>query len=416
MKLEMKVLEDNGTWELVYLPPGKRAIDSKWVYKITFKPTGEVERYKARLVARGFTQIPGVDYHETFAPVAKLVTVRCLIAVAAVRGWPLHQLDVNNAFLHGDLEEEVYMKVPEGFSRTGDHRVCRLKKSLYGLRQASRNWHARFTASLLDLGFRQSRADYSLFVSHHGDSFVVALIYVDDVILTGNDDAFITTVKRRLDSDFSIKDLGPLKFFLGVEVARSPSGIVLNQRKYAMDILEDSGLTGGRPSAFPMEQHNQLALAETPPITDPGQYRRLIGRLLYLTITRPDIQYAVNFLCQFIDSPKREHVEAAARILRYLKRAPGQGLFFPSASSLTLQAYCDADWGGCALTRRSTTGYLIRLGDAPISRRTKKQNIVARSSAEAEYRAMATTVSELLWLRALLQDLGAPQHGPTTLF
>ncbi|CAL1392356.1 unnamed protein product [Linum trigynum] len=415
MKQEIEALEANQTWELTTLPPGKKAIDSKWVYKVKFKPSGDIERFKARLVAKGFTQIPGVDYHDTFAPVAKMVTVRSLIAVAALRNWPLHQLDVNNAFLHGDLDEEVYMKMPEGFGQPNDTRVCRLKRSLYGLKQASRNWHAKFTSSLLQLGFKQSKFDYSLFIAHKGSTFVAALIYVDDVVLTGNNEQFISLVKQRLDNDFSIKDLGPLKFFLGIEVARSPNGIVLSQRKYAIDILEDSGLANGRPSAFPMEQHHQLGMANTPSSADPGQYRRLIGRLLYLTVTRPDLQYSVNFLCQFVADPKQEHFTAAARVLRYLKQSPGQGLFFPSHGSLQLEGFCDADWGGCALTRRSTTGYFIRLGAAPISWRTKKQSVVARSSAEAEYRSMATAVSELIWLRGLLVELGVPQTQSTPL-
>lgn len=258
MKNEIEALERNMTWTLERLPPSKRAIDSKWVYKIKYKPTGEVERFKARLVAKGFTQVEGVDFHETFAPVAKLVTVRSLLAVAVKKNWALHQLDVNNAFLHGDLEEEVYMKIPQGFAKEGDDRVCRLRKSLYGLRQASRNWHHKFTRALLDIGFYQTRADHSLFIFKKGTVYISALIYVDDIILTGNDDVKIDEVKRYLDECFSIKDLGPLKYFLGIEVARTPDGLVLSQRKYTLDILEDSGLQGCRPSPFPMEQNLRL--------------------------------------------------------------------------------------------------------------------------------------------------------------
>ena len=186
MKKEIHALEQNGTWTLENLPKGKKAIDSKWVYKIKFKPSGEVERYKARLVAKGCTQIEGWDYHETFAPVAKLVAVRTLLAIAVKRGWEIQQLDVDNAFLHGDLEEEVYMKIPQGFSNKNETRVCKLKKSIYGLKQASRNWYHKFTKSLIDLGYKQSRADHSLFIYKDADVYVAALIYVDGVILVGN--------------------------------------------------------------------------------------------------------------------------------------------------------------------------------------------------------------------------------------
>ena len=289
MAKEISALEANDTWTLQPLPPGKRAIDSKWVYKVKYHPDGSIERYKARLVAKGYTQIEGVDFHETFAPVAKLVTVRCLLAIAAARNWELHQLDVNNAFLHGDLEEDVYMKIPQGFAKQGEHRVCRLLKSLYGLRQASRNWYQKFTTSLLSIGFQKSSADHSLFLSSSGGYFVSVLIYVDDVIITGNDSTKITKLKQYLDAQFHIKDLGKLKYFLGIEVARSPVGIALSQWKYVLDILAECGLTGCKPVAFPMEQQHKLSLDLGDVCTDLGEYRRLIGRLLYLTITHPDI-------------------------------------------------------------------------------------------------------------------------------
>ncbi|CAL1391749.1 unnamed protein product [Linum trigynum] len=416
MQKEIDALVANGTWTLEPLPPGKRLIDSKWVYKIKYQPDGSIERFKARLVAKGFTQLEGIDFHDTFAPVAKLVTVRVLLAVAAQRNWSLHQLDVNNAFLHGDLDEEVYMRVPQGFARDGDTRVCRLRKSLYGLRQASRNWYAKFASALVDFGFTMSRADNSLFIYHTPEAFVAVLIYVDDVVLTGDAPEVIQSVKTFLHQRFSIKDLGVLKYFLGIEVARSPDGIVLSQRKYTLDILKDSGLGAARPSSFPMEQNHTLTRPTDDRADDVSSYRRLVGRLLYLTITRPDIAYSVNVLSQFVHSPSPDHIAAAHRVLRYLKTAPGQGLFLPSAGSLELIAYCDSDWAGCQSTRRSTTGYFVQLGGAPISWRAKKQRVVSRSSAEAEYRAMASATSEVLWLRFLLRELQVVQRAPTPLY
>ncbi|CAL1359264.1 unnamed protein product [Linum trigynum] len=412
MTREIRALEENGTWSLVFLPPGKRTIAAKWVYKIKFYLDETIERFKARLVAKGYTQIEGQDFHDTFAPVAKHVTIRCLIAIAVNRGWHLHKLDVNNAFLHGDLDEEICMEIPPGFRKPGDTRVCRLHKSLYGQRQASRQWYQKFTTSLCEFGFRSSPADAALFIYQRGSTFVTALIYVDDVILAVNDLDFISQVKQFLDKKFSIKDLGILRYFLGIEVARTFDGVVLNQRKYTLDILEDASVEASRPSSFPIEQNHQLTRTTDDLLADPSPYRRLVGRLLYLTVTRPDINFVVNILSRFVHAPSTVHWDAA---LRYLKSAPGQGLFFPKNSNLQLTAYCDADWGGCQRTRRSTTGFFISLGGAPISWSTKQQQVVARSSAEAEYRAMASTVSEVVWLRWLLAELGVPQTASTPL-
>ncbi|WRX26121.1 Reverse transcriptase [Theobroma cacao] len=337
MAKEILALEENKTWVLTTLPEGKHAIDSKWVYKVKYNPDGSVEHYKAQLVAK--------------------VIVRCLLTVVAARNWKLHQFDVNNAFLHGDLAEEVYMKIPQGFARNGEHRVCRLQKSLcrlqkslYGLRQASRNWYKKFTSSFIAIGYPQSHVDHSLFTSCHGKSLVAVLIYVDDVIITGTNLTRINFLKWYLDDKFHIKDLGKLIYFLGIEVARSPTGIALCQRKYVLDILVESGMMGSKPVAFPMEQHHQLIAGSGKPCEDPGQYWHLVGRLLYLTITRPDISYAVHILSQFMHDPRQPHLKAAYRVLYYLENAPGQSIFLPSDNSLTLRAYCDADWARCPLT------------------------------------------------------------------
>ncbi|KAI3808618.1 hypothetical protein L1987_24573 [Smallanthus sonchifolius] len=358
----------------------------------------------------------GVDYHETFALVAKLVTVRTLLAVAMKKDWIIHQLDVNNAFLHGDLDEEVYMKVPQGFSKEGETRVCRLRQSLYGLKQASRNWYHKFTKFLLSLDFKQSKADHSLFTYQKGGIYVAILIYVDNVIIVGNNAEKIQQTKQQLDEEFSVKNLGPLKYFLGIEVAKTSDRLVLSQRKYTLDILKDSGMLGCRPSAFPFEQGTKLDKGEEQARVDVTQYRRLVGRLLYLQATRPDITYAVNVLSQFVANPRRNHSEAANRVLRYLKGMPGQGILLPWEGQPVLTAYCDSDWLGCPFTRRSRTIYLLILGGSPISWKTKKQSVVSRSSAEAEYRAMASTVSEILWVRWLLKDMQVHITTPTLLF
>lgn len=415
MDSELLALEQNNTWTLTTLPPGHRAIGCKWVYKIKYHSDGTVERYKARLVAKGFTQREGIDYKETFAPVAKLITVRCLLAVASVRHWSLHQMDVHNAFLHGDLCEEVYMQLPPGLHRQGENNVCRLNKSLYGLKQASRSWFHKFSTAISQAGYQQSMADYSLFTKVRGDSFTAVLLYVDDMIITGNDEAAIRDLKQFLQSHFRIKDLGHLKYFLGVEVARSSQGIAISQRKYTLDIIDEAGLLGAKPAKFPMEENLRLSPTEGQLLHNASQYRRLVGKLIYLTITRPEISYSVHILSQFMQQPRKPHLDAVHRLLRYLKGSPGQGLLFPSNGSLTLKGYCDADWARCPLTRRSVTGYCIFLGGALVSWKTKKQSTVSRSSAEAEYRAMASATCELTWMKYLLADLQIDHKGPARL-
>ncbi|CAM8993843.1 unnamed protein product [Rhodiola kirilowii] len=408
MNKEIKALEGNNTWVLTELPKDKTVVDCKWIYKIKYLADGSIERFKARLVARGFTQVEGLDYHETFAPVAKMTTVRCLLAIAAARNWPLHQLDVDNAFLHGTLEEEVYMKLPPGFYRKekAAGKVCKLVKSLYGLKQASRQWFAKFSDSLIEFGFKSSLNDYSLFTLTKGDIFLILLVYVDDVIITGNSEELISEVKQFIHHKFKIKDLGHLKYFLGLEVARSTEGIFLNQRKYALELLEEHSLTDCKPAKTPIRLKHNLSMSTAPILNDQLQYRRLVGKLIYLTITRPDLAYPVHILSQFMQHPTEDHQSAALRLLRYVKAAPAQGILFPACSDLQLKAFCDADWAACPLTRRSITGHCVMLGPCVISWKTKKQPVVSRSSAESEYRSMAAVCCELTWLARLVSDMG----------
>ncbi|XP_058726224.1 uncharacterized mitochondrial protein AtMg00810-like [Vicia villosa] len=267
---------------------------------------------------------------------------------------------------------------------------------------------------LIQKGFHQSIFDYILFTFKSNHTTIFVLVYIDDIIITGNNEDAISDIKKFLAQAFSIKDLGNLSYFLGIEVSRSKKGIFLCQRKYTLDILSDSGMTGCQPSDFPMEQHLRLRPNEGSPLPDPTIYRRLIGCLLYLTVTRPDIQYAVNTLSQFMQSPCTTHLDAATRVLRYLKGSVGKGLFLSASSSLNLVGYADSDWAGCPTTRRSTTGYFTMLGSNPISWKTKKQTTISCSSAEAEYRSLATLSSELQWLKYLLSDLDIDHPQPIT--
>jgi len=254
MSDEIRALEINNTWKLVDLPEGKTPIGCKWVYKIKRRVDGNIERYKDRLVAKGYTQREGIDFIETYSPVAKLTTICMILVVAAVKDWHLEQLDVDTTFLDGDLTEEVYMEVPPGIINVKPNQVCHLTKSLYGLKQASRQWYEKLASYILTIGFIQSQADNSLFIKKLEKSFIALLVYVDDIILISDDMHEINTVKNLLNATFKIKDLGKLKYFLGLEIARTREGIHLCQKKYALEILDDAGMLGAKPATTPMQK------------------------------------------------------------------------------------------------------------------------------------------------------------------
>ncbi|GKB71124.1 retrovirus-related pol polyprotein from transposon TNT 1-94 [Tanacetum coccineum] len=278
---------------------------------------GSVEKYKARLVAKGFTQQEGIDFKETFAPVAKMVTVRALIALATHNNWLLEQLDVNNTFLHGDLYEKVYMKVPQGYTTSlPPNTVCKLNKSLYGLKQANKQWFTKLTDFLTSLHFQQSHADTSLFTLTQDGHTTLLLVYVDDILLTEE-----------------------------------------------------------KPIIISLDPTKQLNDKDGDILPDPSLYRTIIGKLIYLTITRPDLSFAAQLHSQFFKQPRTTHMKALIRVLRYIKLCPGQGLHFPTHNSLQLKAFCNSDWASCPIIRRSVTGYAIFLGPCLISWLSKKQPV-----------------------------------------
>ncbi|KAG7585690.1 Reverse transcriptase RNA-dependent DNA polymerase [Arabidopsis thaliana x Arabidopsis arenosa] len=416
---ERQAMEHNHTWEEGELPRGKKAVTSKWVFTIKYKSNGDIERYKARLVARGFTQTYGEDYRDTFAPVAKLHTVRVVLSLATNLEWELWQMDVKNAFLQGELEEEVYMKPPPGLE---DHnapgKVFKLKKAIYGLKQSPRAWYHKLSTTLLDRGFKKSEADNTLFTLPSKEGIVVILVYVDDIIISGNDKVGIQETKAFLKSVFDIKDLGELKYFLGIEVCRSKEGLFLSQRKYTLDLLSQVGKLGAKPAKTPLEDDykaNRKGELDNKPFEDVTKYRRLVGKLIYLTITRPDICFAVNVVSQHMQAPTLHHWNMVTRILKYLKGAPGQGIWMGCNKNTELVGYCDADYAGDTKDRRSTTGYCTFIGGNLVTWRSKKQKVVSLSSAEAEYRAMRKLTTELMWLKALLKDFGIDTSKPITM-
>lgn len=404
---EMEALLKNNTWNLVQLPNGKKTVGCKWVFSVKYKVDGSVERYKARLVAKGYTQTYGVDYQETFSPVAKLNTIRVLLSLAANLDWPLHQFDVKNAFLHGDLEEEVYMDIPPGYTvPSGDRTVCRLQRALYGLKQSPRAWFGRFSMAMKKYGFQQSNSDHTLFLKHQKGKVTVLIIYVDDMIITGDDTEEITKIQRQLGTEFEMKNLGGLKYFLGIEVARSNEGIFISQRKYVLDLLFEVGMLDCKPVDTPTIQNQKLGGDSDSAPTNKEQYQKLVGKLIYLSHTRPDIAYAVSVVSQYMQNPSEVHMDAVIRILRYLKYAPGRGLMFCKNNHLNVEGYTDADWAGSLSDRKSTSGYFTFVGGNLVTWRSKKQKVVALSSAEAEFRGMSKGLCELLWLKRLLTEIG----------
>ncbi|KAL8156345.1 hypothetical protein AgCh_001442 [Apium graveolens] len=419
MQKELTALEHNNTWILVFLPLGKKTIGCKWVYKVKYHSNGEIERYKARLVAKGYTQSEGIDYHDTFAPVAKMVTIRTLFVVEAAKGWIVEQLDVNNAFFQGDLHEEVYMSLPLGYIHNSNvsNLVCKLIKSIYGLKQASRYWFEKLTACLLEAGYKQSLTDTSMFTFNQDGIFVVAVVYVDDILLSGNNHEAIVALKQLLHVKFSIKDLGNLKYYLGLEISRTPAGIFVSQKKFIHDLLASANFTDCRPLSVPIDPHLNLFddIQSGPLIDNPSVYRALVGKLLYLNSSRPDISFSVQILSQYLHAPRVKNMVALTRVLRYLKWTIGHGMFFPVDNSLSLKMYSDSDWAGDANDRKSVGVYCLLLGSIAISWRSKKQAVTSRSSAEAEYRALADASYEILWFLNILTDLGVSFDCPDPL-
>lgn len=308
---EIKALEKSGIWEFVDLPRGKKTVGRKRVFTVKYKSDGLIGRYKARLVAKGFTQSYGIDYQETLAPVAKLNTIRVLLSLAANLNWQLCRLDVKNAFLNGDLAEEVFMDIPSGFERFyGMGKVCKLRKSFYGLKQSPRAWFDRFSKAVKRHSYSQAQADHTLFYKSLNGKLSILIVYVDDISITGDDVEEAKKMKNFLAREFEIKDLGPMKYVLRMEVARSKRGISVSQGKYTLDLLKETGFLGSKPVDTPIEANRKIGYAKGEVPVDKGRCQRLVGRLIYLSQTRPDITYAISVVSQFMHEPYEEPLEA----------------------------------------------------------------------------------------------------------
>lgn len=411
---EFDALLKNGTWTLVPRDTTINLVGCKWLFRIKRNPNGTIARYKARLVAKGYTQTPGVDFKETFAPVVKPQTIKVVITLALTYGWSMHQLDVNNAFLQGNLTEDVFMEQPPGFihSEFPNH-VCKLKKAIYGLRQAPRAWHDALKSFVLSYGFTTSLSDSSLFTYNKDGVQAFLLVYVDDIIVTGSQTQFLNIFINELSTRFSIKNLGFPHYFLGVELVPTKDGILLSQHGHIRELLLKFKMAEAKPVATPLCTSTPLKLLDGSAAVDAKQFRSIIGGLQYLTITRPDLSFAVNKLSQFMHQPTELHLQQLKRILRYLKLTINHGLSLKKPQHMQLHAFSDADWAGNLDDRTSTSAYIIYLGGNPISWLSKRQRTVARSSTEAEYRSVAQAAAEVMWLINLLGELGIKPQTPT---
>lgn len=356
MSAEFDAHTTHHTWDLVPSAPSQNVVGCKWVFTIKYLADGGLDRYKSRLVAQEFTQQYGVDYSETFSPVIKSTTIRLVLEVATTKAWLIKQLDVNNAFLQGELTEEVYMLQPPGFvDKDRPTHVCRLRKPIYGLKQAPRAWYLALKQHLIDIGFTNSLADASLFIHNRGSSYTYVLVYVDDILVTGNDSFLVTNVLTFLSDRFSIKDPVDLHYFLGIEAIRSKHGLHLMQSKYILDLLSKTSMTDAKPVSTPLQTSPKLTIYSGTTLDDASQFRSIVGSLQYLAFTRPDIAYTVNRLSQFMHRPTTDHWQAARRVLRYLAGTLTHGIYIHANSPISLHAFSDADWAGDTDDYVSTT-------------------------------------------------------------
>ncbi|KAI5344133.1 hypothetical protein L3X38_012010 [Prunus dulcis] len=417
MKDELNMIEKNDTWELVDRSMDKPVIGVKWVFKTKLNLDGSVQKNKARLVAKGYSQKPGVDYNETFAPVARLDTIRTLIALAAQKGWQLYQLDVKSAFRNGILEEEVYVDQLEVFVVKGsESKVYKLHKALYGLKQAPRAWYSEIDGYFAEYGFTKSQSKATLYVKARGEaSILIVSIYVDDIVYTGNDQEMIEDFKKDMKEKYEMTDLGLLHHFLGMGVIQTPTSKFIHQKKYATTLLSRFGLNECKPVSIPLVTSEKLSKDDGSGLASEEQYRRIVGSLLYLTATRPNIMFATSLLARFMHCPTSKHLGTAKHVLRYVKGILDYGLEYVKGKVAVLIGYCDSDWSGSVDDSKSTSGYAFSFGSGVFAWASVKQNCVALATAEAEYISASEATTQAIWLRFVLEDFGELQTEATPL-
>ncbi|GJR18179.1 retrovirus-related pol polyprotein from transposon TNT 1-94 [Tanacetum coccineum] len=373
----------------------------------TVDEIGGILKYKARLVACGYHQEEGIDFEESFALVARLDAIRIFLAYAAHMNMIVYQMDVKTAFLNGILREEVYVSQPDGFvDQDNPNHVYKLKKALYGLKQAPRAWYDLLSKFLLSQEFSKGTVDPTLFIRRQGKDILLVQIYVDDIIFASTTPELCDQFSKIMCSQFKMSMMGKISFFLGLQISQSPRGIFLNQSKYALESLKKYGMESSDPVDTPMVEKSKLDEDTQGKAVDPTHYRGMIGTLMYLTASRPDLTFVVCMCARYQAKPTEKHLHAVKRIFKYLRGTVNRGLWYPKDSSIALTAYADADHVGCQDTRRSTSGCMQLLGDRLVSWSSKRQKSAAISSTEAEYIAMSGCCAQILWMRSQLTDYG----------
>ncbi|WZY76517.1 hypothetical protein YC2023_022901 [Brassica napus] len=382
MEEEIKSIQKNQTWELCLLPDGAKCIGVKWIYKTKLNEHGEINKHKARLVAKGYSQEHDIEYTEVYAPVARMDTIRAILATAAQMSWEIHQLDVKSAFLHGVLTEDVYIQQPKGYEVEGEEdQVYKLHKALYGLKQAPRAWFSRIKEYFTNEGFMKSQNEETLFqkFNDQGNTLIVS-VYVDDLIYIGDDISMMKEFKESMQREFDMTDLGKMRYFLGLEVLQTPHGIHVSQEKYAMEVLKHFDMENCNSVCNPMVPGNKLDMDEGGNRVDETFYKKIIGSLMYITTTRPDLQFSVSLLSRYMSNPTDLHLQAAKRVLRYLKGTMDFGIWYKRGGKGELLVYTDSDFAGDIDSRKSTSGYVFVMDGAAVAWSLKKQPIVTQSS------------------------------------
>ncbi|KAK1415074.1 hypothetical protein QVD17_30844 [Tagetes erecta] len=407
MQEELLQFRKQEVWKLVDLPEGENAIGTRWLYKNKPDERGIVVRNKARLIAQGYTQEEGIDYEEVFAPVARLEAIRVFLVYASFMKFKVYQMDVKGAFLYGPITDDVYVRQPPGFEDPDyPHRVYKLSKALYGLHQAPRIWYETLSKHLLEHGFTRGQIDPTLFMKRENEDLLCVQVYVDDIIFGSTSASMCKEFEEIMKSRFQMSSMGEINFFLGLQVKQSADGIFINQSKFVEKLLKKFKMQDCQTIRTPSDVNCKIQSDPKGKSVDQTLYRSMIGSLMYLTASRPDIMYAVCVCARYQSDPKESHLVAVKRIFRYLKGKPNLGLWYPYEGNFELYSYSDSDFGGCALDRKSTTGGCQFLGPRLVSWQCKKQTNVSVSTAEAEYIAASAGCSQVLWLQNQLLDYG----------
>jgi transposase InsO family protein len=426
IKVELANLKEAGTWEVVERPQNINVVDSKWVFRMKKDAKGNVIKWKARLVARGFTQIYGVDYFETFAPVARLASIRTILAIAARNDWEIDMFDFHSAYLNGILDdgEDIYMEQPPHYETVDRSRyVVKLRKALYGLKQAGRKWYDTLCNSLAELGFKKSMADPAVFYAHVGNEIVILFIHVDDSTITGSSIDLIKEFRARIAQRFEITDLGSISWLLGLAIGRDRAAhtLFISQQSYIEFVIRRFNLEDAKPLTIPVDPNISLSKDHCPETNEAKAemkgvpYREAIGALNWIAVgSRPDIAFVVGQLAQFLENPGRVHWEAAKRVMRYLKGTKERKLVYGGDEKKGLECFTDAD-GSSQDHRRAISGFVILVDGAAVSWSSKKQELVTLSTMESEYVATTHAAKELIWLRRLLGEVFRPLIFPIKL-